>query len=130
LNRKKATPVSICEWSRKTFPNATPSGRRNKFLEECREYGLAPDLLDFRAWSIRYSEFDDAELPDIFVTLVQVMEDKFGPWDTPGGAQDVMDALLFKLENREWSIRPDGTGQHSKEAPDGIPGIADEADSS
>lgn len=122
---KKATPAAICAWAKKTFPNATEEGRLNKFFDEAAEYGLVrkKDRRGFRR------DVDPSELGDVLVTLVQVMEDEFGPWDQPGGAQDVMDNLLHKLENREWNIDPEtGTGQHSKEAPSGITGIQNAAD--
>lgn len=109
-----ATPASICAWAKKTFPNATEEGRLDKFLDECAEYGLMTAIEDHLGVvrSLAITDLDDSELGDVFVTLVQRMEDVYGPWDQPGGAQCHMDALLHKLENREWHVREDGTGQH------------------
>jgi len=95
------TIKTINDWARKQFPKATDAGRLNKFLDEMNELGMIDAGYP--------AGFDLGELPDVFITLVQVMADYYG------SAEDAQQAVDFKMainRQRSWNINPDGTGQH------------------
>lgn len=111
------TIESINSWARETFPGATHVGRLDKFFDECAEFGLIDDP--------NIEELDFDELPDVFITLVQVMADHFGSAEA---AQAAVDEKMAINRARTWNIREDGTGQHREETNDGESRVSDATD--